>query len=434
MMIACVSACILGSTAMAATDQAKKKVKRDIDINKLPRSEKIHSIPLPPAGQRWILNETLSDEFNGTELDKSKWLDEHPTWKGREPGLFQAENVAVEDGYLKLWGKKLDEPVEIKSKWSDKVYKYTMGCAAVVSKEQNASFGYYEARFKASKSYLSTTYWMSTRGKAFEIDDAEGRFSQELDVCECIGASGDFKGKFFADGMNSNTHFWYTGPDKKKQDLRGPKWGIKIKGEKKPSEAFQTYGCWYRSAKTATFYLNNGEGHDAIFNNSITKEPFPHPMGVNMVSETYPFPWIALPTDEQLADKEACTSLYDWVRAYVLKPIAKKVAQEPTVMFDEHVSILNKVVESTQAKIKLDVAYTANEDRDLLWEVFDNKGMCIKKGIKPAHAGYGHYTFDLPVKMEKDEAYAVVCSILPKGVKNRKKAFESDSYMTLRVK
>ena len=44
--------------------------------------------PEPPVGQRWILNEDFSDEFNGTSLDSDKWLDHHPKWSGREPGIF----------------------------------------------------------------------------------------------------------------------------------------------------------------------------------------------------------------------------------------------------------------------------------------------------------------------------------------------------------
>ncbi|GAI29209.1 unnamed protein product, partial [marine sediment metagenome] len=41
-------------------------------------------------------------------------------------------------------------------------------------------------------------------------------------------------------------------------------------------------------------------------------------MGLNLVSETYPYPWISLPTDEELADTGKNICYYDWVRAYTL--------------------------------------------------------------------------------------------------------------------
>ena len=62
--------------------------------------------PKPPLGKRWVLNKLYSDEFNGTELDRYKWLDYHPTWKGRAPGLFMASQVKVENGYLTIKGEK----------------------------------------------------------------------------------------------------------------------------------------------------------------------------------------------------------------------------------------------------------------------------------------------------------------------------------------
>ena len=41
-------------------------------------------------------------------------------------------------------------------------------------------------------------------------------------------------------------------------------------------------------------------------------------MGMNLASETYPYPWVSLPTDEELADTSKNVCLYDWVRAYSL--------------------------------------------------------------------------------------------------------------------
>ncbi len=94
--------------------------------------------PDPPVGKRWVLNEQFSDEFNGTSLDSSKWNNYHPNWIGRAPGLFVSSNVSVGGGYLKLKGGVLDPPQTINGS------EFNISCAAVTSKEQAASYGYYE--------------------------------------------------------------------------------------------------------------------------------------------------------------------------------------------------------------------------------------------------------------------------------------------------
>ena len=46
--------------------------------NTFPVSEKIKTIPLPPTGQKWIVNDMFTDDFNASELDESKWINPHP--------------------------------------------------------------------------------------------------------------------------------------------------------------------------------------------------------------------------------------------------------------------------------------------------------------------------------------------------------------------
>ena len=55
----------------------------------------------------WVLNEEISDEFEGDKLDQSKWFIEgqngdYYIWKGRAPSQFVPHNVRVENGKLKL--------------------------------------------------------------------------------------------------------------------------------------------------------------------------------------------------------------------------------------------------------------------------------------------------------------------------------------------
>lgn len=118
--------------------------------NTFPVSEKIKTIPLPPTGQRWIVNDMFTDDFNASELDESKWINPHPTWKGREPGLFEEERVSFKDRCMVLEGIKMNNPIVVNGT------EFNISCAAVVSKEEKAHYGYYECRFKANKTTLSS--------------------------------------------------------------------------------------------------------------------------------------------------------------------------------------------------------------------------------------------------------------------------------------
>ena len=89
--------------------------------------------PEPPLGKRWVLNPDFSDEFNGTELDSSKWFDHHPKWKGREPGLFLPSQVSVSDGFLQIKGEKMKKDTVIHAYGRDLTYNIAGG--AVVSKK-----------------------------------------------------------------------------------------------------------------------------------------------------------------------------------------------------------------------------------------------------------------------------------------------------------
>ncbi|MDU0352971.1 hypothetical protein RS130_02645 [Paraglaciecola aquimarina] len=44
---------------------------------------------------------------------------------------------------------------------------YSIAGGAVISKTENAYFGYYESRFKAAKTTMSTTFWLATRNWDF---------------------------------------------------------------------------------------------------------------------------------------------------------------------------------------------------------------------------------------------------------------------------
>ncbi len=345
--------------------------------------------PDPPAGKRWVLNEAFSDEFNGTELDDAKWYDYHPRWKGREPGLFVPENVSVSDGLLKLKGGLLDKETKVGK------YTYTMSCAAVTSKSYEAWFGYYECRFKAGRSSLSTTFWLSTRANFDGPEEGKDWYGLELDIQECIGRSGDFKGNHFANGMNSNSHFWYTDTTGEKHNLVA-KPSVKFNAEGLPSDDFNIYGCWWRDESAATFYFNENEGRDMTFYAGIKEKPFDQRMAMNLVCETYPFPWIELPKEAELLDPARNTCYYDWVRSYLLVDVDETVAPPPYDVFPTFLRI-DEASSGESLWKTLSFVYSSNRKETVLIDVRDGKGREVLRTSRVLQPGLGRVVVPLRI-------------------------------------
>jgi beta-glucanase (GH16 family) len=109
-----------------------------------------------------------SDEFNGTEVDKSKWLYRlDSNW-----GSTQLEsNVTVENGLLRIALKK--EQARKKN--------YTGG--GIITKKDFV-YGYYECRFKVPATLgWHTSFWMSDYDES-NPNKVGGLGLHEMDVCE----------------------------------------------------------------------------------------------------------------------------------------------------------------------------------------------------------------------------------------------------------
>lgn len=367
--------------------------------------------PEPPLGQRWVLNEKFSDEFNGTALDTAKWYDYHPNWRGRPPGLFLPSTVKVENGYMSIQGGKLDHDTIIRND------TFNIACGAVVSKSQEAWFGYYECRFKAAATTMSTTFWFSSRRHFDGPEDCRDSYGLEWDVQECIGREGDFKGNFFASGMHSNSHFWYRDCERESHDYRAEQ--VLFESNELASENFNTYGGWWKNEYEASYYFNNGEAKSHTFFTDIKEKPFDHPLGMNLVSETYPFPWISLPTDEELNDDSRNTCYYDWVRAYTLVDVDQAVKNSgETFMFAEELKFLESS-EGKAASKTLDfvLSYMANGDRELILELYTPEKELLVSQKYAALAGNGKkkYAMNLASIPEPGSEYEVKAHIVPIG-------------------
>ena len=349
--------------------------------------------PLPDAGKRWVLNPNYSDEFNGTMLDTAKWHDYHPTWKGRKPGIFVPEMVKVVNGYLKLSGEKMINDTILTYNNSEKKDTFNIKCAAVVSKKLDAHYGYYECRAKAAQNTMSLTFWFSSRRSHEGPKGCNDNFSQEWDIHESIGKEGDFEGTWFAKGMHSNAHFWYNDCDGNRHDYRAKE--VRFENEKLSSEEFNIYGGWWHDSISATYYYNNGEPQRQDFYTEISDAPMVHPMGMNLVHETYPFPWISLPEDSDLADTSKNYVFYDWVRAYIQVDDSANTPYNnyPKLnLYEENVAFINERMEVESAQIiTIPLLFQCNEDRYVSVKIIDKNGNIVAKNTIKAYEGYAHY-------------------------------------------
>lgn len=262
----------------------------------------LDAIPLPPVeapdGFKWVLNEAYSDEFNGTKLDADKWHDHYPGWQGRIPGLFVPETVQVKEGCLQIEIGLLNPPRGEDREW-------WIACGAVQTKAQEASYGYYETRMKASSLRTSSTFWlMNPRGDAKRT---------ELDIHECVGNATRWPG--FKYQFRNNTHLKL---EKKSAD------GEPIELKKGASseiggnvdEAFHRYGCWWENATTMHFYLDGEFVQTVEVSTEHDEAPFDRGMFVNLVCEIYDLD--VLPNIDRLMDDSLNKTYYDYVRSYQL--------------------------------------------------------------------------------------------------------------------
>jgi len=106
--------------------------------------------------------------------------------------------LSVTNGSLRIRASMLPQPQG----------RFTIAGGAVVSQSEKAFFGYYEARMKASKISMSSTFWMSNRTQR----ENEATVSHEIDITETVGAlrNGPAWSRDWNRFMNANTHYFHN--------------------------------------------------------------------------------------------------------------------------------------------------------------------------------------------------------------------------------
>ena len=317
--------------------------------------------PTPPVNKKWVKVAALSDEFNGTGLDQQKWVINTPDWIGRAPGIFKSESVRVNDGSLNITNSLLVSPEIINGK------RYTHA-GGLVKSLKNGSFGYYEARMKASETFMSSTFWLVNEKKQGQGCD---RRTTELDVIESIGVKTGAE-----EWINSFTENMIAKAHSRNVECASIPEGYESDRVPLGSKCFEqyfTYGVWWKSAKELLFYLNG----KFVFQ-ITTPSDFNLPLYLRFVTETYA--WNPVPQDGGMnGSKESRTTRYDWVRTYEL-------------VTDERVSFIDLPdTFSSQKSYAFDIAYNASVSREIVVEFWSSNSWLGQQKVV-VNAGEGRAT------------------------------------------
>lgn len=276
------------------------------------RDYAIKNLPAPPEGKKWVIDEEITDEFEGDSLDKTKWGDRLPNWKGSPPTLFVPDNIWVDDGNLNIINTWLEEEIP-----AGNGEAYTIGAANARSKKGLIFPVYTEARMKASNIPSSSTFWLMADTSKPLSDSL--RYTTELDVIETIAGpySWDPAIESFNTKLHSNTHFRTRKPGEPETFYsQGPD-ELAYLGFK-THEGFHTYGVFWVDAKHAKFYVDGYEVYTIEFDNSQKSNPFDLPMHLRMGVGAYS--WLPTLTKEILTDEsKKRTTRFDWIRTYRLE-------------------------------------------------------------------------------------------------------------------
>lgn len=257
-----------------------------------------------PAGLKWAKVENMSDEFSGKSIDLSKWqiepIENSFTWEGRTPGLFQAKNVSVKDGDLRVKVGVLDEPYT----GVEGLYTYYGGIVRSIQPGQKG--WYYECRMKANATEMSSTFWLLTEGGPDE--------ALELDIQECVGVTTKLTKKWASNWdqiFHSNAIHWRYFSEPKETKNQG--WAAM---DEKNCSRYFVYGAWWKSEHEIQFFL------DGKYMYSIKPESnWDIPAYLHMAIETYD--WNPIPEDGGKVASgtlDERTTKYDWIRTWKLVP------------------------------------------------------------------------------------------------------------------
>ncbi|WPR71367.1 family 16 glycosylhydrolase [Flavobacterium sp. NG2] len=130
----------------------------------------------------WVLNEEMSDEFDGAVLDETKWHIQgkggvyQSNFIGRAPSQFSTNNVRVEKGMLKL-ETRWEPTFNFSTKLDNGVKYENITTAAIISKKE-FTYGYLEVKSKAADCEITSSFWATGSNVEFDFFEMFGDHKQ----------------------------------------------------------------------------------------------------------------------------------------------------------------------------------------------------------------------------------------------------------------
>ena len=275
---------LLASSAQAEEKRPTKIWDRTGPLGATPK-QVTNDFPLSDQANKggWVKFAPMTDEFEGRELDRQKWMVGLEWWKGRQPALFSEKNVTVSEGKLQLTMRKEKLPAETKKQG---YHDYT---SAALHSKARCDYGYYEVKAQPMNSAGSSSFW-------FHKEDTPG-WTTEIDVFEIGGKASGFERK-----DNMNLHVFQTPQAKKHWNVGGvwvAPWRL--------ADDYHVYGLEW--GKTEIKYFVDG-----VVVRTVENTHWHQPLYLTFDSETMP-EWFGMPKDEDLPS----TFSVEYVRAWKKK-------------------------------------------------------------------------------------------------------------------
>lgn len=325
-------------------------------------AETAYPLSDPDNSGGWLLNTSISDEFEGHALDTGKWFvqgtaNQFCNWKGRAPSQFAPHNVFVEDGKLKIRSRWEPDYDFADAEFDGRKYE-NITTSGVIS-HNKFLYGYMEAKTKAADTSMTSSFWSLG-------------YQSELDMYEQMGNPSHPHQKDFGKTYMFSIHDWRPGIKAGSNRV----FNVKHKLPYRVADDFHVYGCEW-GEDYLKFYADGNLVYETTQEKLGDTWILTNPLEIWFDSET--FPWMGLPSPKDLpADYEI-----EYVRVWQ-KPDPNLL--NPAFFGFEGPLVIDYVPLPRKGKVTQHRWYMA-EDSKPHFSVTDEKFSAGRKSLKFEHQG-----------------------------------------------